>query len=79
MSVSTLGSRSSLFPIPEKQLLPNETLTSVLAEMEPWDAWPLRLVSKNFNSYILRVLAPRFYVPGTYVYIRSVEVVCPPP
>jgi len=73
MSLSALGSRSLLFPIPEKQLLPNETLTSVLAEMEPWDAWPLRLVSKNFNSYILRVLAPRFYVPETYVYIRRAE------
>ncbi|KAF8342816.1 uncharacterized protein EI90DRAFT_3030347 [Cantharellus anzutake] len=57
----------------DRQILPNEVLTNILSELEPWDAWPLRLVCKNFDSYLLRVLAPRVYLPQTRIYIRRAE------
>lgn len=54
-----------------RQRLPNETLTNILLEMDPWDVWPLRRVSHNFNSYIMRYLAPRKYLPMTSIFVRA--------
>ena len=74
MSESTAGSAvSSSSFASDHQNLPTEVLTSILSELEPWDAWPLRLVCKNFDSYLLRVLGPRIYLPQTCIYIRRAE------
>lgn len=54
-----------------RQLLPNEMLTNVLLEMDPWDVWPLRRVCRNFNTYIMRYLAPRRYLPMTTIFVRG--------
>ncbi|KAF8314949.1 hypothetical protein DL93DRAFT_2227662 [Clavulina sp. PMI_390] len=57
--------------LPQRQRLPNETLTSILDQMDPWEVWPLRRCCKNFNSYIMRYLAPRKYLPITSIFIRA--------
>jgi hypothetical protein len=54
-----------------RQLLPNEMLTNILLEMDPWDVWPLRRVCHNFNTYIMRYLAPRRYLPMTTIFVRG--------
>ena len=61
---------SSVLSAP-RQLLPNEMLTNILSEMDPWDVWPLRRVCHNFNTYILRYLAPRRYLPMTMIFVRG--------
>lgn len=55
----------------QRQRLPNETLTTILGFLEPWDSWRLRLVSQNFNAYIMRYLAPRVFLPSTTIFVRG--------
>lgn len=61
----------SSIPSAPRQRLPNEMLTNILVAMDPWDVWPLRRVCHNFNTYIMRYLAPRRYLPMTTIFVRG--------
>lgn len=54
----------------DRQKFPNEVCCAVLGEMDPWDAWALRRISRDMNRYVLRILVPQAFLPDTYIYIR---------